>query len=506
MAVFAVRDAIAHYEQALNLLIGNWRLAIDSYQLQITKYQHLHLQLGRAYELTNQWDKSYATYQTMLHLAQELPAPALECAALNRLANLTLQSAGYDLKQAAALLQQAQQVAEQSDDKAGLAETAWSLAQLGIHTLELEQSSVHAQQAVTLARQLDMPELAARSLNILAFAELGLSQWEAATLHADEGRAIYEKLGNRAMQADCLGYMAMALVNTGRPHKGMKAGQAAWSITLEIENQWGQSNRAFQLALALLELAEYDQALALSRRGLALARTVGAFVPLQILNLLVLGNIYRAIFSLDAAHATHLEALTLSERMPSPLFAKVVAAELCADWAMLGAWPEALRYARQALAAPFNSFLHGGLTHWYETEVLLWGGEVELARWDIHQFGERFAANRRYQIPYLRCLSLLAQWNGEPAQAIAYLEAAYTLAEQIGLPGEQWPILAKLGELYQANGDERKAGEAMRRGAEIVEALAAKIEDEGLRRGFLTAASKMLSGTDGHPGELSGDQ
>ncbi|MFN8459866.1 MAG: hypothetical protein U0401_35330 [Anaerolineae bacterium] len=144
--------------------------------------------------------------------------------------------------------------------------------------------------------------------------------------------------------------------------------------------------------------------------------------------------------------------------------------------------------------------MHGGFQHRYLTEALLRGGDSALARTEAERFGGQYGHSRRYQLPYQRCLAVLAHWHGDTAQAIKHLAAALTLAEDIGLPGEQWSILAKLGELYQANGNEEKAGEAMRRGMEIVETLAAKIEDEGLRTGFLGAALKILSGAEGHPG------
>lgn len=57
-------------------------------------------------------------------------------------------------------------------------------------------------------------------------------------------------------------------------------------------------------------------------------------------------------------------------------------------------------------------------------------------------------ANRRLRIPYLRSRAILAAWRQEPKQAIAYLEEALTLADEIGLPGEVGQMQAKLSELY----------------------------------------------------------
>ena len=516
MRLFAVRDAVTYYEQAQVLVSEKEEIqnppearrakSTEGTQSEIQHLYHLYLQLGRAYELTNAWDKARTTYETMLALAQEAHAPAMEGVALNRLATLAVHDSAYDLAGAAALLHQALAVAESSDDQVGVAETEWNLAQLGIHQLDLEAALRHGQRALTLARTLDLPELTARSLNILAFAEMGVSQWLESEAHAEEGRALYQTLGNRAMQADCLGYVTMSRVNCGRSQEGITSGQSAWAISLEIENGWGQANNAFQLALALLESGAYEEALGLTQRGLAMARELGVFAPLQILNLIVLGNTYRAMLALEAARTTHLEALALSNTMPSSLFTKVVAAELCADCALAGLWSEAYSYARQALAAPFNSFLHGGLSHWYEIEALVRVGDWELAQAEVNQFGQRFAANRRYHIPYLRSLAVLnltpqsplLKGKGEKMRkrrsAITHLEEALALAEEMELPGEQWSILAHLSKLYQANGVEAKAREAMIQAAEIVETLAAKIGDEDLRVGFLRGIKEQMGG------------
>ena len=55
----------------------------------------------------------------------------------------------------------------------------------------------------------------------------------------------------------------------------------------------------------------------------------------------------------------------------------------------------------------------------------------------------------------------------------------------MSLLGEQWEILAKPGELYEATGDKQKSHQAFERSAEILQALAARIDDEGLRATFL---------------------
>ncbi|HXV97204.1 MAG TPA: hypothetical protein VEC93_02190 [Anaerolineae bacterium] len=62
------------------------------------------------------------------------------------------------------------------------------------------------------------------------------------------------------------------------------------------------------------------------------------------------------------------------------------------------------------------------------------------------------------------------------------------MAEAIGLRSEQWQLLAKLGALYQRQGDEDKAQPALRQAREIIQTLAVSIDDKALQVGFLAAA------------------
>ncbi len=53
--------------------------------------EHLYTHLGRAYELNAEWEKARTAYTSMLGYAQDACQPAMESAALNRLAALAAQ-------------------------------------------------------------------------------------------------------------------------------------------------------------------------------------------------------------------------------------------------------------------------------------------------------------------------------------------------------------------------------------------------------------------------------
>jgi tetratricopeptide (TPR) repeat protein len=97
MEVFAVKDAIEHYERARDLLTeevgtGGRQLVEPSIQ----ELEHLYTQLGWAYELTNEWGKARGAYETMLTLGRELGEARLGVVAHNHLVVLVFHQEAYD--------------------------------------------------------------------------------------------------------------------------------------------------------------------------------------------------------------------------------------------------------------------------------------------------------------------------------------------------------------------------------------------------------------------------
>jgi tetratricopeptide (TPR) repeat protein len=293
------------------------------------------------------------------------------------------------------------------------------------------------------------------------------------------------------MMVDSLSLVAQAKLDLGEPKTMINLAQRALAITQQIENPWGQVNSALHLSLGLLEIGDYAAALDFAQQAETIARTRNPLVILCI-TYIVLGNAYRALGELHTARQAHLEAERFNTAMPSHPFKAPVAAALCADCVLSNTWDEAYAWARKYVETRKISLdFHEGLIFWSIIEALLHMGEIERAVEEIQHFGERANDNPRYRIPYLRALAMLDLYSpgseGEPGikLAITRLQEALTLAESIGLPGERWPILAKLAELYVLEGHEDQARQASNQAADIVQGLADRIEDERLRAGLL---------------------
>ena len=76
---------------------------------------------------------------------------------------------------------------------------------------------------------------------------------------------------------------------------------------------------------------------------------------------------------------------------------------------------------------------------------------------------------------------------GKTPQAIADLEAARAIAEELGLLNERWQIDAALGSLLLVLADTARSGWWFTQAAQAMQVLAGAIDDQGLRSTFLAA-------------------
>jgi predicted ATPase len=91
MRVVAVSSAISFYEQARHLLAERLQGLDLEAMLPAPEIEHLYTHLGRAYELNAEWEKARTAYTSLLAYAQDAGQPAMESAALDRLAALVAQ-------------------------------------------------------------------------------------------------------------------------------------------------------------------------------------------------------------------------------------------------------------------------------------------------------------------------------------------------------------------------------------------------------------------------------
>jgi hypothetical protein len=475
LALFAVTDAIHHYEQAR---------VVSSEQLSGSSKQLLYTNLSRAYELVGNFEKAKATGEEMLNLARQAYDIEMICAALNRLAALAIYT--NHLETAATYLQQILETAESTPYTRWLAEAEWGLGQLAQHRYDMQAAKAHSLRAWQLAQEVDAPELIARSLNTLAYAHLLLGDFTATVTCMSEARERYAALGNRALAADCQTGIAGGLIFQGRAQEGIEAAQEALHLYQEIENPWGILFSTGWLATGLVDAGRFAEALDSCLQTATYADTLGP-TPVTIWHRLWTGNAYRALFQLDKAIAAHQEAARLNQPHPLRPFAEYIAAELCADYVLAGNWSLAAEQAQAALKhRNYQALPQIVLPRWATTAALLHCGAEQLARDDLQYSAPLWGQLPRFRVAYLRALAVLAEWAGDLLQAVTHLEEANALALSLNLMGEQAQIMGKLSQLYLDKGQQQRAKS---QAAEIVNCLAEKMGDEKLRERFVMAAA-----------------
>jgi DNA-binding SARP family transcriptional activator len=504
--VFAVRDAISHYERTRDLLAAEVEQPGGAGEPSISNIEHLYSQLGRTYEMADRWEKARETYETMLALAREMGEARLEVITLNHLAVLVFHHEG-DTSKARALLERAERVAEEASLAEALAETECKLVDLtAVWAGDFEYSEPLAEKALASARALDRPDLVARVLTALARLESFAGRLEEARTHAEEGAALSRELAEcpapprtefrsllagvtglsaswraaaKGMEIRCRTYIANVLIYLGRLQEGMAAAREVRDMAedlperMEMMSLWAIGN-------GLLHLGEYEEVLALARRGVERARKARDAYLLGA-NLGRLGEAYEALMNLKEARAAYEEAMEVGH------YGAFSYARYCVLAAVAENWEDAHAHAKRAYEVGMFFIPMFSINLHCEVEALLHGGDKDLAREEVRRFAERAKMNGRDLMSHLRALAVLDEWEGDTERALGRLRKAEALAEEIGLPGELWQIGARIGELRERRGEVGEAQQAFSRAAQTLRDLAAKIKDVGLREGFLAA-------------------
>ncbi len=511
VAVFAVHDAIMHYEQACSLLHAHQLLQTV---LEAWEIDHLYAYLGLAYANQNALQPAQEAYEELLTYAQrQQHEPRLVNMTLNRLAILAVQQS-KDKPRVQSLLDEAWRIGESSHDQRALAETAWNLAQItGVMWEDPTSALAYGEQALSLARGTHDQELEARSLCSLGLIHLLGGDFEEAMHASQASLALYAALGdepaasrelslpslaigapltqhltNRASEALCWGELAIAQVHCGQVQHGIRSGYRALALSKEIKNVWVQVTSTICLTHGLLDAGAYEEALVLTQQTIPLVQSF----PLMEQSLLIaLGSTYHAVQQWEEARRSLEEEEAVAEMLDLGPLRVPALSQLCMNCAQAGEWEAAYRYAMKATAIRKShdvALIALDFYRHYETEALLRGGDEKRAREEVQRLGEGLGSNRRFRLPYLRSLATLAAWKGQSEQAIGYLREAAGLAADLGLPVERWQIQAALGTLYEARGERARARTAFAEAARIIQGLAEGIRDESLRRRFLAGA------------------
>ena len=509
--VFSVKDAIENYESARDLLTemqtGSGQVTGPS----VSDLEHLYVQLGRAYELTQEWGKAREAHEAMLALAREVEEARLEVIALNNLAILSFPQQESDPPRARRLLEEARRVAQEAGLEEALVETQCNLVDLmSFWAGEYEKAGALAREALSSARALEgRPDLVARILWTRTTRAFARGRFEESAAYAKEGAQLSRKLaerrppraslpsmpsaialsaswraGAKTMEVQFLSVLAYDRILQGHLREGIDIAILSLDVSREVHER-AEATGSLALGLGLVEIGEYEKGLERCRRGTELARKAQNPVVLWH-NLDHLGRAYDALLDLKRARRVREEMLEVAAQA-GPHYEAFTSARLCKVAVLSEDWEGAYAHIRRAHQAETSFDLFDGLYLHYGFEALLRGGDEGRAREEADRFAERAEENERDRIAYLRCLALLGEFEDNTQTALDRLREAGALAEKLGLPGELWQIRSKIGELHEQRGQTEEAREAFSLAAQTLSMLAGNIGDEKLRERYLSA-------------------
>lgn len=442
--LYAHREALTHYDQALSLL--------SSAQAATEQVIQLYSNRGRVLEHMGSYDEALKSYETLGRQGREEGNRAMQLQALVLCGTIrSNQNPLSDFAQAEQLAQEALALAQEMDDKAAEATIHWNLMMMASFRRQPGDDQLairHGEHSLALARSLDMRSQMALTLNNLSVAYFMQGQYEQAAAATNEARALFRDLGDLPMLADSYAQSSYVLINSGDFATAEEAARELSHISAAIGNLWNQGVAAVALGTIELERGHLGAALDVFSRAAALegmAQVQFSYLALEI----KLAEIFIVAGSLDTALIHLQRAQPIVENMPS----------------LWLSWTKALRARIRLLQGDTSLVL--ALTEpgptgdetmydilflspiWQlQAEVALTQGKVQLAV-DLTTRTVALVDQKNVMLysPVHRLLLAKALWlQGDEAEARQVLAQAEADARRIGSRRTLWPNLALQAE------------------------------------------------------------
>ncbi|MCB0213618.1 MAG: tetratricopeptide repeat protein, partial [Anaerolineae bacterium] len=483
--VYAHAEAITYFSRALDIAKRDPTPGNTQTNQEIA---HLYTQLGRALELSAEFDQALAIYKEMAEMAQQRNVPAMKLTAL--MAKTTLRampSRTFDPVQGETIAKQALTLARNLGDQAAEAKILWNLSNLYRFSNRLSQAIDYGERALTLARDSNQPEQMAFTLN-----DLAICYWFSGRLNQSrplfhEAGDLWRDLNNLPMLVDSLTGLAGLAMYSGDYDQALKFSEEASQISLSIDNLWGQSYSRIGIGHVYWDRGQPDKAIAVMEECLRLSDLANYVVP-QVYTRATLAAVYGSLGAFEEGLTVARQALEVAETK-LPVQRPYALARLAQLHLGQGHLTEAETAIERAKTDPYRT-----ATPLFFQVVILVDAEIALQQGAYKRALELLDTllatlrdfNARVFIPhglYMRGQALLSLDQPEPARET--LLAACAEAEAIGSRRMLWQILLRLAEL-ETNAIE---AEKLRHEAhQIIEYIADHISPLDLQTSFLNIA------------------
>jgi predicted ATPase/class 3 adenylate cyclase len=393
--------------------------------------------------------------------------------------------------------QQMLEVARQLGDRVQEAEALYRIGFGFFWAHDFEQALDYAEQAKALASESGSKNIVAASILVMGLVYEVTGKLDDTARCFEESLRISSEIEERALQGFNLAQLGILYNWKGE-----------YEQALQLQEQGFTIGHTYNLALILLWIfwtrgltlsgrGEYEQAMSFLDKALTLSEQLGDRIyKCRILN--TLGWVYGELYNLEPAIRYNREGAEASSQIGDPEIIRNAEINLGDEYLLLGDVEQAQSYLEKVHRAAQQRGTWGEeYMKWRYSQHLYHSlGELWLAKGDAGQalvFAEEClklaepTASRKNLVKgwRLKGQALLAQGQGEQAEAA--LSRALTMAREIGNPPQLWKTFQALGALYEARADPGGARAAYRSAMEVIEGVAARLQNQALRRTFLQA-------------------
>jgi predicted ATPase/class 3 adenylate cyclase len=473
----ALDESISHYSQALSL--------VDQTEAGIQELTKLYTRIGRALELSDQYDEALSTYQRMESIARDRDDQTMLLAALmSRFTLRAIVTPVHDLLRAEALSEQTLDLARELEDQAAEATILWNTMNLYRYTSRMRQAIDCGERSLTLARKLNLREQTAYTLNDIAHCYEGIGQFYQAKEALREAAVIWTELGNKPMLADSLSSAVWPNRYTGEYETALWASNEAYTICQSIGNVRGQAYSRYDIGFVHWDRGQPSRALEAMEESLRQGEMVDFYTP-RLFTRIGMAAVYGGLG--DPLRGLKLARLALEyAESEVPIYRVYSLSALVELHLLQGNVAEAAAALSLAQSDPLRDAYPASNIHFLLAVGKLAHGQgdytqaiavIETLLTKLRQFGAKaFMPDALY----LQGRAYEELEQGQSARKC--LQEARANAENIGSRRMLWPILFSLSQL---EADSVKAAHIRQQAQEIIHYISGNIDVTDLRTTFL---------------------
>ncbi len=451
---------------------------------------HLYTSYGNALELSVRHPEALASYAELEALAQARQDKSMEFAAVMARAKIySTPNQWHDPVQAKTLLERALALAHGLGDRAAQSKILWNLMLLQVFAGgEARQTVAYGEQSLAIARELNLREQMAFTLNDIAYAYALTHQVKEGLASLEEARGLWQELGNLPMLSDNLANTSIRQFDAGEYDQALISAEESFHISQSIGNRWGQATSQLIVGQIYFDRGHVDEAIQSMGTSIQLGEPMGHSFALLLGG--DLGWLYASLGSIERglAVAERAHARAASEPLPAARLGPITAL------ARIHVLHGDLAKAQAFVQAGYAIYDPASLLLFSHRVLALAEGELALAQQDYARgvtvldklLAELAQAQTRPFVSealYLKGLALRAL--NRVAEAREVLQAARARAEALNARRTLWSILLALSEIAAQHGDRVQAERLRQEAQAIIRYLADHIGEPALRASFL---------------------